>query len=41
MLDAYRRMYKVFEPILDHVSNQNFSAEQIAQVLAAWRTPKA
>jgi uncharacterized protein len=40
MVEAYRRMYAVFEPILLHVSNQDFSAAEIAQVLAAWRAPK-
>lgn len=40
MVEAYRRMYLVFEPILMHVSNQDFDAAQIAQVLAAWRAPK-
>jgi uncharacterized protein YfbU (UPF0304 family) len=36
-LEAYRRMYAVFEPILHEVLNQNFTAAQIAQVLAARR----
>jgi len=40
MVEACRRMYAVFEPILLHVSNQDFSAAEIAQVLAAWRAPK-
>jgi len=39
-LEAYRRMYAVFDPILMKVSNQDFSAAQIAQVLAVWRAPK-
>jgi uncharacterized protein YfbU (UPF0304 family) len=40
MVEAYQRMYAVFEPILMHVSNQDFSAAEIGQVLAAWRAPK-
>jgi uncharacterized protein len=40
-LEAYRRMYAVFEPILQEVLNQNFTAAQIGQVLAARRVQKA
>ena len=40
-LDAYRRMLAVFEPILRQVLNRDFSKEQIAQVLAAYRHPSA
>ena len=36
-LDAYRRMLPVFEPILQQVLNKDFTKEQIAQVLAAYR----
>lgn len=34
MLDTYRRMLAVFEPILYRVLNLDFAAEQIAQVMA-------
>jgi uncharacterized protein YfbU (UPF0304 family) len=40
-LEAYRRMLPVFEPILRQVSNQDFSKEQIQQVLDAYRHPEA
>jgi uncharacterized protein YfbU (UPF0304 family) len=40
-LQAYRRMLLVFEPTLKEVSNKDFSAAQIAQVLAAYRHPRA
>jgi uncharacterized protein YfbU (UPF0304 family) len=40
-LDAYRRMLPVFEPILRQVANQNFSKEQIAKVMNAYRHPDA
>jgi hypothetical protein len=39
-LEAYRRMYAVFDPTLMQVLNQNFSAAQIAQVLAVRHAPK-
>lgn len=38
-LEAYRRMLNVFEPILQQVTNRDFSAAQIAEVLKAWRHP--
>ena len=41
ILDAYRRMLPVFEPILHQVLNKDFSKEQIAQVMAAFRHPNA
>jgi uncharacterized protein YfbU (UPF0304 family) len=40
-LEAYRRMLPVFEPILQQVLNRDLSAAQIAQVLAAYRHPRA
>jgi uncharacterized protein YfbU (UPF0304 family) len=40
-LEGYRRMYAVFDPILQDVLNQNFTAAQIAQVLVARRASKA
>lgn len=40
-LDAYRRMLAVFDPILHQVLNKDFSAAQIAKVLAAFRHPDA
>ncbi len=41
ILQAYRRMLPVFEPILMEVSNRDFSAAQIAKVLDAYRHPDA
>jgi len=38
-LEAYRRMLPVFETILKRVLNKDFSKEQIAEVLAAYRHP--
>ena len=40
-LDAYRRMIAVYAPILHKVLNKDFSKEQIAEVLAAYRHPDA
>jgi uncharacterized protein len=40
-LEGYRRMLTVFEPIMEDVTNQDFSAAQIVKVLAARRAPKA
>ena len=40
-LDAHRRMLVVFKPIIDVVLNRDFTAAQIAQVLAVWRSPNA
>lgn len=39
-LDEHRRMLAVYEPILQQVSNKDFSTAQIAEVLAAWRHPQ-
>jgi uncharacterized protein len=39
-IQVYRRMYKVFDPILMEVSNQYFSAAQLAQVFAARFAPQ-
>jgi uncharacterized protein YfbU (UPF0304 family) len=40
-LAAYRRMLPVYDPILHRVTNADFSAAQIAEVLAAFRHPDA
>jgi uncharacterized protein YfbU (UPF0304 family) len=39
-LAAHRRMLKVFEPILQQMSNRDFTAQQIADILKAWIAPK-
>lgn len=38
-LEAYRRMLPIFDPILRQMTNQDFSKEQIKQVLDAYRHP--
>jgi len=40
-LDAYRRMLPIFDRILHQVSNRDFSAAQIKEVLDAYRHPDA
>ncbi len=39
-VDAYRRMLLIYQKILATVMNQDFTAEQIAKVVAAWKHPR-
>jgi uncharacterized protein len=39
-LDAYRRMLPVFDTILHQVSNKDFTAAQIVEVLDAYKHPE-